>query len=376
MSPNNKRNLELAREMLSPPGDTIQETIDILGMSQFELAERMGRPAKTVNEIIKGKEAITPATAVQLERVLGIPASFWLERERLYVQALTAIEGEQKLENWSKNWLPLFPIKALQQLQWIPKLDSPAKTVAALLSFFSVATPDEWRSVYIGEQLQNSYYRISLAHLAQQGALSAWLRKGELLAKGLKVNDFDRKKLQENLSLIKELVSQHPDDFQDQLQRLCAEAGLAVVYTQCLPKTHVSGVARWINNGQTPLIQLSGRYKSNDQFWFTFFHEAGHILKHGKKDFFIEGIEELPLDATKEQEANEFAANYLIPAPEYKRFKAKADFSESAILQFAAAVETHPAVVAGRLSHEGLIHFSAVAVFRVKVEILGGGGIE
>jgi HTH-type transcriptional regulator/antitoxin HigA len=370
MSPNNKRNLELAREMLSPPGDTIQETIDALGMSQNELAERMGRPTKTVNEIIKGKEAITPLTAVQLERVLGIPANFWLERERLYVQALTAIEHEQKLDTWAQTWPIQFPIKALQKLNWIPKVESPAKMVAALLSFFGVATPDEWTSVYIGEQLNTSYYRISLAHLTQHGALSAWLRKGELQAKELNVKPFNQKKFTKNLRDIRSLVHKHPPDFKELLQQICAEVGVAVVFTQCLPKTNVSGVARWINNGQTPLIQLSGRYKSNDHFWFTFFHEAGHILKHGKKDFFIEGVDDLPLDEEKEHEANEFAANYLIPVKDYKNFVAQGDFSESAILRFADAVETHPAVVAGRISRDGFIHYSEAVPFKTKVDIL------
>jgi len=371
MSPNNKRNLELAREMLSPPGDTIQETIDTLGMSQNELAERMGRPTKTVNEIIKGKEAITPLTAVQLERVLGIPANFWLERERLYVQALTAIEHEQKLDIWAQTWPIQFPIKALQKLNWIPKVESPAKMVAALLSFFGVATPDEWTSVYIGEQLNTSYYRISLAHLTQHGALSAWLRKGELQAKELNVKPFDQKKFSGNLLTIRNLVRQHPIDFKEQLQRICAEAGVAVVFTHCLPKTNVSGVARWI--GQTPLIQLSGRYKSNDHFWFTFFHEAGHILKHGKKDFFIEGVEGLSMDPEKEQEANEFAANYLVPSRDYKNFVAQGDFSKTAILRFADLVETHPAVVAGRISREGYMLYSEATPFKIKVGILAEG---
>lgn len=363
-------NLELAREFLSPPGDTIQETIDALGMSQYELAERMGRPVKTVNEIIKGKEAVTPTTAVQLERVLNIPAAFWLERERQYLQALTAIEHEAKLESWANSWLVQFPVKMLEKLGWIPRLESKTKTVEALLSFFGVATPDEWTGVYIGEQMNTSYYRISLAHVTQHGALSAWLRKGELQAKALQVQAFDRKKFQENLAIIRTLAHQHPADFQEQLQSLCSEAGVAVVFTPCLPKTNVSGVARWINNGQTPLIQLSGRYKSNDHFWFTFFHEAGHILKHGKKDFFIEGNSEILMDETKEREANEFAANYLIPPRDFRRFVEQGDFSEAAILRFADAVETHPAVVAGRLSHEELIHFKEAAAFKIKVDVI------
>lgn len=182
----NKRsiNLELARELLSPPGDTIQETIDTLGMSQNELAERMGRPVKTVNEIIKGKEALTPATAVQLERVLHIPAAFWLERERQYMQALTAIEHEAKLDSWANTWLVQFPVKVLEKLGWIPSHVSKTKTVEALLSFFGVATPDEWTSVYIGEKMNTSYYRISLAHVTQHLELAVVLFQKDKLTLG------------------------------------------------------------------------------------------------------------------------------------------------------------------------------------------------
>lgn len=370
---NDIQNLELAQEMLSPPGDTIQETIDTLGMSQYELAERMGRPIKTVNEIIRGKESITPNTAIQLERVLGIKAEFWLERERLYRLSLAEIEHKVKLQKW-EPWLLNFPIKEMTKLGWIPRHQAHSLTVATMLSFFAVATPEEWRSVYIGEQLQASYYRISLAHVTQQGALSAWLRKGELQAKELKLSQFNRKKFVESLPLIKSLAQKHPADFKDQLQNICAQTGVAVVFTPCLPKTNVSGVARWINNGSTPLIQLSGRYKANDHFWFTFFHETGHILKHGKKDFFIEGIEGFNLDADKEYEANEFAANFLIPPNDFKAFVSRNDFSENSIRQFAEKIETHPAIVAGRLCHDIELHFSLAQPFRVKVEILEGEG--
>ena len=74
--------------MVSYPGETVLETIESYGMSQAELAERMGRPKKTVNEIVNGKAAITPETALQLERVLGVPARFWMNREQQYREAL------------------------------------------------------------------------------------------------------------------------------------------------------------------------------------------------------------------------------------------------------------------------------------------------
>lgn len=363
----NKKNLELARELLSPPGDTIQETIDALGMSQRELAERMGRPVKTVNEIIQGKEALTPETAIQLEHVLGIPSDFWLERESRYVQALKSLERQEALQQWEESWLTQFPIKQMTTFGWLPKLTSKTETVSALLSFFGVASPEEWKTMYIGNHVHQAYYRISLIRTPEHAALSAWLRQGEMQAKEFSLAPYNQQAFVMSLPTIRQLACVQPADYIDQLQKLCLNAGVAVVYTACLPKTSVSGVARWINGGQNPLIQLSGRYKSNDQFWFSFFHEAGHILKHGKKDFFIEGVEDIPMDAEKEHEADTFAANFLIPANAYKSFEETGDFSTDAILAFAEKIKMHPGIVAGRLSHDGCISFAGAAGWKVRV---------
>jgi HTH-type transcriptional regulator / antitoxin HigA len=368
MAQKSNKNLELAREMLSPPGDTLLETIETLGMNQNELAERMGRPIKTINEIIKGKEAITPNTAIQLELVLKIKAAFWLERERQYRQALAELDQQERQQDWANSWLVNFPVKIMVKLGWMPRLQSDTEIVNALLSYFGVATPDDWKSVYVGSEMQKSYYRLSLAHVTSPESLTVWLRKGELQVKELTLPEYDKKKFQENLQTIRALVRLHPTDFKEQLQNLCKEAGVALVFTPALPKTNVSGVSRWVGNN-VPLIQLSDRYKSNDQFWFSFFHEAGHLLHHGKKDFCIEGELEIEMDTEKEKEANDFSANLLIPRKEYQNFITKEDFSESAIRDFAEMIEMHPAIVAGRLGFDGNIHVSLVNRYRVRVEM-------
>lgn len=84
-------------DYVSPPGETLEEVLEERGMSQAELAERAGRPKETINEIINGKAAITPETALELEWVLGIPASFWNNREKHYREALARIEEQFKL---------------------------------------------------------------------------------------------------------------------------------------------------------------------------------------------------------------------------------------------------------------------------------------
>src|ERR1700681_1923813 len=101
-------------DVVSPPGETLLETLETIDMPQTELAKRMGRPVKTINEIIQGKAAITPETALQLESVLHIPASFWLKREQYYREALARLHEEKCLASWV-DWLKDLPIREMER---------------------------------------------------------------------------------------------------------------------------------------------------------------------------------------------------------------------------------------------------------------------
>jgi len=153
---------QVERELLSSPGDTIQETLDYIGMSQAELAERMGKPKEKVNGLIKGKEPLTMKTAVLLERVLHIPVSFWLERERRYREELTRIELQEFLENQT-DWLLQFPLRELKKMGWLPDSRDRKKLVEALLKFFGIASSKEWEKIYLSDSISTAF-KISLAH--------------------------------------------------------------------------------------------------------------------------------------------------------------------------------------------------------------------
>lgn len=359
------RTLEIAKSLLSPPGDTIQEHIDFIGMSQAELAERMGRPKEKINDIIKGREPISTATAFQLEKVLGIPASFWLNREKTYRQDLYELQQQEEFEK-EKDWLCAFPINVMRKFGWLPDTKEKHVLVNSLLKFFSVASTEEWERIYIDEEVSVAF-RVSLAHTKSPHAISAWLRKGEIQAKEITIAAFDKKKFKETLTEIKELAFLEPDDFTHQLQIICANCGVAVVFTQNLPKAPISGATRWFQN--TPIIQLSGRYRTNDHFLFTFFHEAAHIILHGKKDIFLENVEGTAIDQEKEEEANAFAAKILLTKNELQQIIDAAPFTEEMICEFAEKFRTPAAIIIGRLQHLKLIPFHFGNGFRQKIDL-------
>jgi addiction module HigA family antidote len=357
--------LEIAKSLLSPPGDTIQEHIDFVGMSQVELAERMGRPKEKINDVIKGREPISTATAFQLEKVLGIPAGFWLNREKTYRKELYELQQQQEHEK-EKDWLDAFPVNDMRKLGWLPDSREKHVLVDSLLKFFCVASTEEWERIYIDEEISVAF-RVSLAHTQSPHSISAWLRKGEIQSKEIKIDEFDKKKFKKALAEIKELAFLMPDDFIRQLQNICANCGVAVVFTQKLPKAPISGATRWFHN--KPIIQLSGTYRTNDHFWFTFFHEAAHIILHGKKEIFLENVEGTEIDQEKEEEANAFAAKVLLAENELQQIIDAAPLTEVVIYEFAEKFRTPAGVLIGRLQHLKLIPFHFGNVFRQRIDL-------
>lgn len=334
-------------DFVTPPGETLLELLEERHMTQSELAQRMGRPLKTINEIIRGKTQLTPETALQLELVFGTPARVWLNLEQNYREHLARQAADESLQAY-QTWLDRFPIKDMQTKGWLPNGRDRAKLLVDLLQFFGLATPDSWEDIWAGCLVS---YRKTAAYESNDHALSVWLRQGELEAQDIHCAPYDEAAFKRLLfHNIRTLTCATPETFVPQLVNLCAGAGVAVTLVPQIEGARVSGATRWLAKDKA-LIQLSLRYKTNDHFWFTFFHEAGHIILHGKRDVFI-NVEDADGDA-KEQEANQFAANTLIPPTAYGAFVQKTQrFSETAVRQFATEMGIAPGIVVGRLQHD------------------------
>jgi HTH-type transcriptional regulator/antitoxin HigA len=353
------------------PGETVLEVIESLGITQADLAERTGRPKKTINEIINGKAAITPETAVQFERVLGVPASFWASLEQNYRATLTRLAERERLKR-QVGWLQDLPVKALAKRGWVPSADSAVEQMEALLSYYGVASVDAWRTLWTGVR-EAVAYRHSPSFASDFGAVTAWLRRGEIVARDISSQPYDTARFREILSAARPWCREKPEVFTKKLRDECAKAGVVVLFVPELPQMRVCGATRWLAPDRA-LVLLTLRYKSEDHLWFTFFHEAAHILLHGKREIFIEDqersssikVSEYSADRAKaEKEANAFAADTLIPPARYESFLEKADLSPLAIRTFAKEIAITPGIVVGRLQFDGIIPFGS-ALNRLK----------
>jgi len=332
-----------------PPGEMLEYELELRGMSKSELARRTGLTEKHVNALVKAKSSITPETAIKLERAVGMPADYWLNLEANYQEIRARLTEEAQLEQ-DLDWLARVPVNEMVRRGWLAKHRDKKQQLVEVLRFFGIASVAQWDEMW--PRLSVAYRQHDKQTIHPE-AVAAWLRQGELQAAQIDCQPFDKRAFREALDAARALAAEaDPARFVPKLQALCAAAGVAVVFVPALPKTGVSGATRWLNPNKA-LVQLSLRYKSNDHLWFTFFHEAGHILLHGKKALFLEGGN--GMDAAKETEANEFAERELIARRDFSAFCARGDFSKAAISAFAASVGIAPGVVVGQLQHKGLL---------------------
>ena len=336
-----------------PPGEVLAEEIAARRMPQRELAARMGCQPQVVNEIIRGKRAITPDTAVALVKVLGGDPQFWINLENDY-QTTLAQQIEENALLSEAQWLKEYPVRELIKRGWLlPAQDAESK-IQALRDFLGVATiePAVYQEV-VGFRITEAAQR-KISH----GALLAWLRRGELKAQEIPTADYDPTAFTAALSTIRGMTQQSPTEFVPAMTKLCADAGVAFCVVQELPKSGANGVARWLSD-QKALLQMSIRNKWADIFWFSFFHEAGHLLKHStQRPILIDGLGYDPDSVVMESEADQFARDFLIPADAWNDFCAGSNFAPSGIRKFANEVGVAPFMVVGRLQKEKKIPYN------------------
>lgn len=343
---------EYTPQQVSPPGGTLAETLEEFGMSQTELARRMGRPTKTINEIVQGKTAILPETAFQLENVLGIPASFWLARETAYRTSLarsvrqTAVVAPETVE-WAKQ----FPCREMAKLGWIESCAKKADYVQGLFEFFGVASVQAWEATWNRPEVA---FRRSLTKGGNRHAVSAWLRRGEIEAASKKTLPYDADTFRAALDECRRLTTAAPEVFCARVQEACAAAGVVALFVRELPSASVSGATRWLT-AKRALVQLTLRFKTDDQLWFSFFHEAGHILLHPKKGIFVDDGRGT---STQEKEADAFASDMLIPDDAFDEFARVRPFSAKRVQAFAAKQKVAAGIIVGRLQHERLLPYN------------------
>ncbi|HTE42954.1 MAG TPA: HigA family addiction module antitoxin [Steroidobacteraceae bacterium] len=335
------------------PGDVLEEHRDAMSMTQADLALRLGLSAKHVNRIIAGLEPVTSDTALKLESIFGLPAHVWLNLESRY-REFKARESEFDSLSDEAAWLERIPHKSLSKLGWIDRSRDRSELVRSLRGFYRVASlhflPDVWRAL-------EAQYRKTPAFKSHEWALVAWLAQGERMAERITCMPYDAAALKGSLIELKAFSLLPGADFIEPLTRKCSELGIALVLLPIPDGGRVCGATRWLKADKA-VVQLSLRYKTDDQLWFTFFHELGHVLLHKKNVEYID-FEKPGNKSETEKEADEFAAQTLVDQKALKQFASSLSFGAASVSAFAKQQGVAPGIVVGQLQHLGHVPFAS-----------------
>lgn len=316
-------------------------------MTQAELGRRMARPLKTISEIARGKAAITPDTAIQLERALGISVATWLSLESRYREG-QARERDLAELNSHVTWLEQFQIKELIRRKIVARSSTPAKQAAQLLSFFGVSSPGGWDQHW-GQRMAS--YRMSERLPVSLHAVALWLREAEREAEGADLPDYRAAQLRAIVPKLRPL-SREPviGGAIDAARKLLNAAGVGLLLIEGVSGAPASGAVHWIR--RNPWIVLTLRYRTDDQLWFSLFHEIGHLLEGGRRPEVVEEVADDELPRLDEQAANAFAREALLPRDELDRWLAENVINRPSISTFAASQGVAPGIVVGRLQRD------------------------
>lgn len=334
----------------SKPGDTLANLMERKALSPSDIADLLGRNTEIVYGLLAGTVAIDESIANQLANNVGGSPSFWTTRQTQFEESLDRA-AETLTTKQARAWLKSIPLKDMMEAGWIASSKDINNMVKFSLLFFDVVDPDEWRARYTA--FSNIFsFRTSPSFESKMGAVAAWLRKGEIQASTIPCGPWSPDKLRARLSDIRVLTkAKNPDYFIPKLRTVCAELGIAIVFVRAPSGCKASGAARFLSNSKGMII-LSFRHLSDDHFWFSFFHEIGHLLLHEEGQTFIDGDD--TDQSQKEIEANTFAGGVLIPAERRDELLQLRPRSTN-VIRFATSIGTSPGIVVGQMQHLGIL---------------------
>lgn len=287
---------------VSPPGGTLLDGIESLGISRADLAKRLGQPIQIINDLILGQAPLTFEMALQLEEIFGLPARFWNKREQKYRESLARKKDEGPFEGLVV-WLSEMPVKEMIAMGWLEECEDAVEQLQELLFFFGVVSPGQWRNLWLSAP--NAILRHVPASQRDLGVLAAWLRQGSFTAREIDCQAYDEKKFRHTLPRIRALAALSFKAVFEQLVQLCAQAGVAVTLVPTLPQTNIHSAARWLAPDEA-IIQLNHRH---ERLWESFFYQTRQLLL-GKKELSLEYHGQLTI---QQQPVSDLSTTILMP---------------------------------------------------------------
>lgn len=322
------------------PGELLREELEARGWSQAEFAEIIGRPVRTINEIIAGKRGISPQTAKALAAAFGTSPQLWMNLDAAY-QLHQEAPAPDRIARRARV-RDRFPVREMVKRGWVEPSDDQDVLEARLCEFYGIHNIDDKLDLAFAAKRANP--EKSLSPLQR-----AWLFRVKQIATAMPMKiDYTPERLRDAMPRLHALMSD-PEETRH-VATVFADCGVRFVVVEFLPGSKIDGVTCWLP-GEQPVIGMSLRLDRIDNFWFVLRHEIEHVLRcdrHGIDEELDSEAGELP---PEERTANQASLDFAVPPAEWEDWVDRVDpmFSDDVIVGFAARLGIAPGIVVGRV---------------------------
>jgi addiction module HigA family antidote len=334
------------------PGYYVADIIEDMGISQAEFATRMGTTTKTLSKLVNGQANISNDLAKKLSVMMGTSVDVWQNLQNTYDQKLIEIQQEMDFDAQTEIAKQI-DYKYFVELVGLPAAKNIKEKVSNLCKYFKVA---DLRIMLKPDFLVN--FRSGTNNNSQKNIINsrAWIQTAMNISTSIDTEKFNADRLKSYLPELRSMTVQKPEDFLPRMREIFAECGVVFVLLPHLKNSGVNGAVKWVNEDRV-VLAMNNRGLDADKFWFSLFHEIKHVLQQKLKTVFISSTvnEMIIMNAALENDANKFAANYLIAPDDYKRFAPSRYTSDEEIIRFANSIGIDPGIVAGRLQNDHII---------------------
>lgn len=350
-------NIRIPAEIF-PPGEFLKDELDARGWTQVEFAEIIERDTRVVSEVIGAKRSITPETAIAFGEALGTGPEFWLNLESQY--QLSKVRPKENSIPRKAKLHENFPVREMIKRGWIEATQNIDSLEKQVFDFFGISSLDQ---------------SLAFSHAAKKthsGILTtlqlSWLFRVKSIAKTLLVKNYSEKSLLDAIEKLSALLLS-PEEIRH-VPKILADCGVRFVIVESLPGSRIDGACFWLDS-KSPVIGMTTKKDTIDNFWFVLRHEIEHVLKnHGQeKEFIDEDVGYETIDTPEEEKiANAAGANFCVDRNEFNNFYDRINpfFSDQKVVLFAKRLNIHPGLVVGQLQHK-LNRYDLLKKHQVKI---------
>ncbi len=328
------------------PGYYVKEIVEDSGLTQEDFAKRLGTTPKNLSLLVRGEQNISIDIAMKLSRMIGTSVNYWLNLQNAYDSLVAEFKSEEELIKERKVFDSL-DYKYFRDYFGLPNLPRKIdEQIVQVRKFLKVATLSVFTKRNMAVNFKCSGNNLTEANIIKANAM-VQIAINKALA--IDAPKYDKAKFEKAITYALSLTKRHKE-FYPLIRDAFRDAGVILIILPNLSGSKINGATKKVGNNV--LLMVNDRRLYSDTFWFTLFHEIGHIINGHYGISFEEELGE------QEDVANKYAENALIPPSLYEEFVSKGKFDATSIIDFADQINRDPGIILGRLQNDGKVEYN------------------